>query len=459
MIDIIIVFAYLVALLSIGILQKSKQSGFKGFSRISDKASKGKLVLVATIFASSIGGGTTFGIAEKAFAENIAYSYGLFFAIPIDILIAIYIIPRLVKHYGAESVGDIMSVYYGAPGRYISGLSAILVSVGLVAAQISVSGRIFEYILQVDYVWGVILSYGIIVAYTTIGGLRSVLFANQLQFFTILVAIPIITFSGLYQIGLENFANSVPLDKFSFSDNPSLVSTTVAATLGFTVMNLFPTFIQRALINQNGATTSKAIYIKSVIYALFLVFITLNGLIAFVKYPEVKASLALPYLIDHIIPVGIQGVVVVGLLAAVMSTADSDLNITSVTLVKDFLSPIFSINNQQKLLLLARTINIIIGSLAIIIALTFTRVVDLVIFIAGFWGPVVIAPLVLALFDIIISKKGMICASTAGITSFIVWEKYFAAQYSFKGVFIGTMANLIIFMFFYCWQKSSKASR
>jgi SSS family solute:Na+ symporter len=137
MIDIIIVFAYLVALLSIGILKKSKQSGFKGFSRISDKASKGKLVLVATIFASSIGGGTTFGIAEKAFAENIAYSYGLLFAIPIDILIAIYIIPRLIKHYGAESVGDIMNVYYGSAGRYISGLSAILVSVGLVAAQIS----------------------------------------------------------------------------------------------------------------------------------------------------------------------------------------------------------------------------------------------------------------------------------------------------------------------------------
>jgi len=456
MIDNIIVFAYLIALLSIGILQKSKQSGFKGFSRISDKASKGKLVLVATIFASSIGGGTTFGIAEKAFAENIAYSYGLLFAIPIDILIAIYIIPRLIKHYGAESVGDIMSVYYGVPGRYISGLSAILVSVGLVAAQISVSGRIFEYILQVDYVWGVILSYGIIVAYTTIGGLRSVLFANQLQFFTILVAIPVITFFGLYQIGLDNFVNSVPLEKFSFADNPNLISTTIAATLGFTVMNLFPTFIQRALINKDSATTSKAIYIKSVIYALFLVFITLNGLIAFVKYPEVKASLALPYLIDHIIPVGIQGVVVVGLLAAVMSTADSDLNITSVTLVKDFLSPIFSINNQQKLLLLARIINIIIGSLAILIALTFTRVVDLVIFIAGFWGPVVITPLVLALFDIVISKKGMMCACIAGITSFIVWEKYFAAQYSFKGVFIGTMTNLIIFMLFYFWQKSSK---
>ena len=459
MIDVIIVFAYLITLLIVGVLQRSNRGGFKGFSRISGKVQKNKLILVATIFVSSIGGGTTFGIAEKAFAENIAYSYGLFFAIPIDILIAIYIIPRLIKHYGAESIGDIMSVYYGKPGRYISGLSAILVSVGLVAAQISVSGRIFEYILQVNYIWGVILSYGIIVIYTTIGGLRSVLFANQLQFFAILVAIPIISLFGIYQIGLDNFILSVPFEKVSFFHSNDLVTTTIAATLGFTVMNLFPTFIQRALINRNSATTSKAIYIKSVIYALFLIFITLNGLIAFVEYPDIKASIALPYLIDHIIPTGIQGIVVVGLLAAVMSTADSDLNITSITLVKDFLSPIFTVKNQNKMLLLARIINICIGSLAIFIALCFTRVVDLVIFIAGFWGPVVIVPLVFALFDIVTSKKGLICCCSMGVLTFTLWEIFFAHNYSFKGVFIGTMANLIVFAMFYFLQNKRQVSK
>ena len=87
------------------------------------------------------------------------------------------------------------------------------------------------------------------------------------------------------------------------------------------------------------------------------------------------------------------------------------------------------------MLMLARIINIIIGSMAIFIALKFTRVVDLVIFIAGFWGPIVITPLVLALFNIVISKKGLICACLSGMTSFIIWESYFVIHYSFKGVF------------------------
>lgn len=450
MIDIIIVFSYLILLLFIGIFQKSKQESFKNFSRATgNKIQKSKLILVATIFASTIGGGTTFGIAEKTFADNISYSCGLLLVIPIDLAIAYYIIPRIIKHYGAESVGDIMDVYYGSVGRYIAGLSSILVSIGLVAAQISVSGRIFEYILQINYIYGVVLSYGIVVVYTTIGGFRSVLFANQLQFFAILFAIPVISIFGIYQLGISNFIEAIPHEKVSLFNNEDLLKATVSAALGFAVMNMFPTFIQRALINKNDIATSKAIYIKSIIYAFFLIFITINGLLAFAIFPNAKASLALPQLIDHIIPVGIQGFVVVGLLAAVMSTADSDLNITSITLVKDFLKPIFQISNQSRMLFLARIINVLIGSLAIIIALCFDRVADLVIFIAGFWGPVILTPLVLALFNIVISKRAFAISCLAGAIGFIGWETIFSTTINFKGVFVGTMVNLICFMLLY----------
>ena len=233
MIDIFIVTSYLLILLLTGIYySKVDNTKFKSFAKFTSNTNTSKLIIIATIFASSIGGGTTFGISEKAFLGNIAYSYGLFFAIPIDLLIAAYIIPRIIKHYSAESVGDIMSVYYGSAGRYIAGFAAIVVSVGLVAAQISVSGRIFEYILQIDYVKGVVLSYGIVIIYTTIGGFRSVLFTNQLQFFAIIIAIPVVTIFGIHQIGIDNFINSVPKEKFSFYNNDDLVTTTIAATEG-----------------------------------------------------------------------------------------------------------------------------------------------------------------------------------------------------------------------------------
>lgn len=458
MIDIIIVFSYLSLLLIIGIVKRTTGGGFKSFSGIT-KAVKGKnLLLVATIFASSIGGGTTFGISEKAFSDTIAHSYGLMIAAPIDILIAIYIIPRLIKHYGSETIGDIMSVYYGSPGRYIGGLSAILVSIGLLAAQISVSGRIFEYILQVDYSLGVAVSYGIVVIYTTIGGLQSVLFTNLLQFFAIIVAIPIITAFGLYEIGLDRFINLVPLEKVSFSANENLLEITLSAALGFSVINLLPTFIQRALINKDSHITTNSILIKTVIYIIFLIFVTINGLIAYIQYPDVKASLALPYLIDHIIPVGVQGLVVVGLLAAVMSTADSDLNVTSITIVKDFLNPLFKVKKQKNMLTLARIINVLIGSLAIIIALRFSKVVDLVIFVAGFWSPIVLVPMIFGLFGIIIKKRDFVISCTTGATTFILWQLYFEEHFYLKGVFVGTIVHLGMFLVFYRSKCHSRGS-
>lgn len=446
-IDNIIVSIYLISILLIGIYNRAKHSSFKNYANVEGKLQNSKLLLIATIFASSVGGATTFGITEKAFLGHTYYAYALILTIPIDILIAIYIVPLITKHYGAESVGDILSTYYGNLGRFIAGVSSVIVSVGFLAVQISVSGYIFQYILEINYIEGVILSYSIVLIYTTIGGLQSIVFTNILQFFAMIIAIPIITFIGISKIGSTNFINNLVLENVNNFDQSNIFSYTIAAALSFSVMNLYPTFIQRALINKNPRQTTKAIYAKSVIYLFFLICVTLNGIIAFKLYPHQPSSLVLPYLINQIIPPLIQGVVISGLLAAVMSTADSDLNVTSIALVKDIINPILKVKNQQKLLLIARIINILIGSLAIVAALKFSNVIDLVVFFTGFWGPVILVPLVTTLFSIRVPKLIMVLSSLSGALSFLLWEHFtLSLQYfNLRGVFIGTMVSLGVF--------------
>ncbi|MFY9590044.1 sodium:solute symporter family protein [Rickettsia endosymbiont of Halotydeus destructor] len=451
-IDNIIVFIYLISILLIGIYYRAKHSSFKNYANVGGNAKNSRLLLIATIFASSVGGATTFGITEKAFSGYVYYGYALMLTLPIDILIAIYVVPRIAAHYGAESVGDIMSKYYGSVGRFISGISSIIVSMGFLAAQISVSGYIFQYILEINYIEGVILSYGIVLIYTTVGGLQSIVFTNLLQFFAMIIAIPIITFVGLNKIGTVSFFSQLSSIQTNF-DKTNLLPLTIAAALSFCVMNLYPNFIQRALINKNPAQTTKAIYAKSVIYIIFLICVTLNGLIAYNLYPLQPANLVLPYLINQLIPSVVQGIVITGLLAAVMSTADSDLNVTSIALVKDILNPIFKVQNQQKLLLIARITNFVIGSFAIIIALKFNNVIDLVVFITGFWGPVILIPLIMALFGIVISTRMMVLSSISGAVAFLLWEHFSLQYFYFKGVFIGTMVSLLVFSLGVVWKK------
>lgn len=447
MIDNLVVLTYLLAILGIGIYYRSSSGNFSSYAKVKSSARNSKLLLMTTIFASTVGGGTTFGISQKAFSGDLAFTYGLMLVIPVDLLIAKYLLPKLVKHYGTESIGDIMASYYGAVGRFIAGIAAIMVSTGFLAVQISVSGHIFEHILKINYVSGVVLSYGIVIIYTTIGGLRSVMFTNLLQFFAMILAIPMVTIFGLNKIGLASFIDQLPTEKVIFSShNHSLLLNTISAALSFSVMNLYPNFIQRALINHDHQQTSRAIYLKTAIYAVFLVFITLNGLIAYNLYSSIDSHLALPHLISQIIPVGLQGFVVAGLLASVMSTADSDLNVISITIVKDLFKPIFQLTDQKYLLLIARISNIAIGSVAIIIALYFSSVVDLIMFISGFWGPTIITPLVFGLFGITISTRMMIASSLGGGLTFLLWEYYLASGLIVKGVFIGTIASLGIFL-------------
>lgn len=443
--DNLIVLSYLLLTLFIGLYNRSRSNSFKSFASITNNTKNSKLLLLATIFVSSVGGGTIFGLAEKSFTGNIAFTYGLILTIPVDLLVAKFVVPRFIKHYGAQSIGDIMTCYYGKAGRVISGAAAIFLSIGFLAAQISVSGRIFQYILKIDFIYGVLLSYSIVIIYTTIGGLRSVMFTNVLQFFAMILAIPVITIMGIQTIGLSNFIANVPSNRIFFNYSNDLLTDTISAALSFVVMGLYPNFIQRILINKNHYTTSKAIYYKTAIYAAFLIFTTANGLIAYLTYPEQSSGLALFVLIDQIIPFGLKGIVVVGLLATVMSTADSDLNVTSISLIKDIFIPIFGEKNQQSLLHLARVANVVVGSFAIVIALRYTSIVDLVIFVAGFWGSIVVLPLLFGLFNVTLSSKLVVLNAIISPVICLVWEYYFAATYNLRGVFVTTIASLLFF--------------
>ncbi|MCC2646261.1 MAG: Sodium/pantothenate symporter [Rickettsiaceae bacterium] len=450
MLDNLIVLAYLFFVLFIGLYYRSRTKSLSGYGKVENKISGNKLILLATIFATSVGGGTTFGISEKAFSGNIAYSYGLIITVIIDLLIAMYLVPRIVLFHGSATVGDIMEKYYGLTGKIITGIAATLVSIGYLAAQISVSARIFEYFLSLNFFYSVLLSYIIVIIYTTFGGLRSTVVTDILQFFLMVISIPILLIIGIKEIGgVGEFIQKIPEAKYVLNDD--IWKNTIIAILSFSVMGLHPTFIQRILLTKDTKSLQISIYRKIVVYIVFIGIITSIGLVASIIAPDLKSMHAIPYLIDTIIPVGLKGVIISGLLASVMSTADSDLNVAAMSLVNDIYKPLSKSTHQENLLIIAKITTVIIGSLAIIIALNFQSVVDLVIFVAGFWSPMIFVPLIVALYGKSISQQGFLASSILGVLSFSVWELWLVDYYKVSGVFIGTCVSLVIFLIF--WLK------
>lgn len=448
MIDQIIVFCYLIIVLIVGLYFRSKGNNFDIYGKVQGKLRGNILILMSTIFATSVGGGTIIGLGETIFTHDLAYVYGLLLAIPIDILLAVYIAPRLSLHYGKETVGDIMEFYYGSIGRYIGGISAVVISLGFIAMQINICASIFQYILKIDNVKTVILSYLIITIYTTIGGLKSVLFTNLLQFFMVVLTIPIITFAGINYLSWPVFIDSLPIYKILPSEDNNLIFDSIAALLSFSVMSFYPSLIQRYLINQEASKTKKAVYIKSIVYAILLIFITLNSLISYELYGNKLSKNAIFHLINDILPKGLIGLVIIGLLSAAMSTADADLNITALTLTKDLLKPIFNIKNGKIMLLIVRLSNISLGIFTVYLALSFNNVVDLLIFISGFWAPIILVPLLFSLYAITIKPKNFVITSLSGSFGFILWQIFVFKNnhHGLKPVFVGTVFSLLTFL-------------
>jgi SSS family solute:Na+ symporter len=96
--------------------------------------------------------------------------------------------------------------------------------------------------------------------------------------------------------------------------------------------------------------------------------ITITGIAARVLLPEIQPESALPALISQILPAGLNGLVMIALLAAVMSSADTCLLTTSTILTADILAPVLKIK-EKHFVGVSRICVIVTGIASLVIAL------------------------------------------------------------------------------------------
>lgn len=451
-IDGIIVICYLALLFTSGLYFRAKSNNIQNYSSVGKNVRTNRLILAATIFAGSVGGGTTFGLTEKAISSNLAYSYALIITVIVDILVAIYLVPRIIKYYGSISIGDIFQKHYGRLGRIMAGLGVVISSVGFLAAQIKVSSYLLKGIFGFGQDIALIISYLVIISYTAIGGLRSIIINNFLQFCSMLIGVVMFSFFALQNISISEMMASIEPHKYDISDS-GLLMDTIYLILTFSVVICYPTFIQRAVLNKNGKFVKDAVIAKSIIYIFFIGAISFNALIISYLFPDSEVSMALLESIKKVVPVGISGLVIIGFLSAAMSTADSDLNIASLSVSRDILMPMFNVKKSKTLVLASQLTSVIMGLLSIYVSLKFDGIVDIVLSVATLWAPFLLVPFIGLLYGINVRKTFLALSSLSGIITCLIWD--YNSTIKLQGIFVGTMVNLICFTISYYYGRRS----
>jgi len=444
--DNIIVIVYLVIILIVGLLAGRKVKDLSQFSVAG--RSFGSFIIFATLSASFIGGGFSMGNAEKVFLFGIVNIFALWgFSIK-EILVAKYIAPHMDNYKTAISVGDIMEKHYGKISKVITGVFSVIVCAGILGAQIGSIGYIFNVFLDIPQVYGILIGCGIVFLYSTVGGMRSVVYTDVIQFIVLAVGIPLTLIFGIMKIGgITEFQAAIPATHLAFPGGLKTVTVFVSLFLTFLLgETLVPPYVQRLFLAKDKKHTRRGTMWSGIFSIPFFAITGLIGLVALALNPGLDPNLAMPYVIKEVLPVGICGIVVAGIISIVMSSADSFLNAASVSFIHDIITPLRKSRMTVKAeMLYVRLINILVGGISVIFAIKIKSILDILIYAYNFWSPIILIPLVSAILGLKVKFTHFIAGAIAGVTGVIIWNIIMKNPFGVDGLIVGIASNAIVF--------------
>ena len=363
--EILVVLLIIAFTLYVGIMASKGVTDIRSFAISRDYF--GSFAITCTIVASFIGGASIIGTAEKSFHQGLApVSAWLGFCLQL-ILTATVIVPRLDKFIDTISVGDIIQTAYGRKAKILTGVIWVLFCTGIIVAQTKALGSIIGIFSSLGADINSIIGLCIVISYCYLGGIRSVVATDILQFIVMFIALPIMLIFAMNHIGgFSGILERVPKDYFEISGSIS-AGEVAFLFLGFAFGDaLIPPMIQRLIMASHSKKAKRSIFIASVLIIPLYAIGGLLGMIAFALNPELHHSDIMPYLFRTVLTPGITGLAVAGLMAAIMSSADSYLNSASIALVHDVIKPLSrgAISKEYELKL-ARATTVLIGFAAI----------------------------------------------------------------------------------------------
>ena len=387
--DWIIVAGFLGILVTIGYLFSRKNKNIDDYF-VAGRAMPGWLVALAAT-GTSISAGTFVGSPELGFNTNLTYVMNLIAAIIGGSIVAAFILPKL---YNAKTI-----TIYGFIGDRFGETSKRANSVMFLVGQLFTSGsRLFIAAIAVSVIlfgsihfqfmiWSIIILGAISTIYTMLGGIKGLLYIDAFQtlliIFTGIVAFIIIYFAldmplseiwanlttggmvkdpgvaaGMTAEGtLFGWSAGNKLVMFDPSLDPKLPYTIVGGVIGIAFFRVaqYTTdheFVQCQLTAKDVKKAGTSlIYSQLICLPVVVLFISL-GLLLFVLYrtnPEFDALGAsfftdardvFPQFIKNHIPMGVRGLMIVGLLAAALSSFNSAINAMASSFVSDLYLPI-----------------------------------------------------------------------------------------------------------------------
>jgi SSS family solute:Na+ symporter len=357
------------------------QSSFLSYA-IGDKSFPMYLILF-TQFATIMGVGNFIGHAGKGYSIGLPWLAFILGEQGSKIIFALFfagLAGKFTYSTFPEMIDDIIA--RDKVTRALGGILASMIMIAWVGGQGKAFGHIFNIVTGADPIPIILLFTAVFIAYTALGGIYSVVWTDLFQGILVVVfgiAFYIYAFSpvnwSLAELGVRmTEVGKGELWSFSGTNGIQLFTQFVTGCIGILAAQIY---WQRCFSAKDKKTARDGLLWSGIVAIIFVILTALVGMVILTLNQGLKPDDAMPWFMLNYVPTGIAAMIFALILAAGMSSADSNLNSASVLITNDLIKPFKSHLSDAQLVKCAKILTVLIGIFSSLAAIYASSILDL----------------------------------------------------------------------------------
>ena len=334
---------FCVAMIGIGVYSSRKVKTTEDFM----VAGRGLPFWLATpvLFATWLGGGLVLGASGAAFENGIwsdEFAWGIIpdpFGAGLCLVLAGLFYMPILRKMGGLTLADFFMVRYNSTTAMVVSITVAITFVFWTAVQVISFGKIFESMIGINYLVGIMIALVVMVTFTMLGGLWAVSLTDFWQTFIIVAGIILLVpFAMNAAGGWDTVVSTVPEETFNFFPQDASFAGYLPWIGAWMIIGLgsicTPDLAQRAMASKDEKTAKYSAVTAGVMYWVVGMIPVILGIIGLSLVNqgmldgatlEEDAELVIPYMVKEYMPTTMGVIFTLGMVAGIMSAADAAL--------------------------------------------------------------------------------------------------------------------------------------
>lgn len=438
-----IVIAYLAVTLGLGFYARTRVKSSEDYLVAGRRL--GVVMFAGTLAATEIGGGSSVGVAAKAFGNWGLSAFWYVVCAGIGIILVAFVAPFFRKTI-AVTVPEIINQRFGTPSYVATSILSLLSLTVLAAVQIIASSTILHVLTGMPMIWALILSGLFVTVYTYVGGMWSVTITDFVHFFFTVFGFAIAALFALHRVGgWGQVVAHLPKGHLTF-DKIGWETIVGLIVLYFMTFSTGQEAVQRYFTAKDDKTAVYGSFLTAGLMALYAFVPAILGLIALSQFPDIKANDALATTALRLTPVWVAGLALAAVISCTQSAASGDLLGAATVLTRDLYKAFVKRDLDDAATLRATRRTVLgLGVLATLIALNQRSIIPLLIFAFTMRSAGPFAAFIFGLFWKSASRNAGIWSIAAGSVMGFVWD-YLKQPYGIMSVIAGSVVGSLVFV-------------